>query len=90
MEKKSANNFLFAISVDALPTDHDWTFDGAKAVNTPDGQGAIVQHEEHFYQLNCDVGGCSWSILPQKLGVEVRYAVAFNLPSGYTTCSGSF
>jgi len=66
-----------------LPTDNvdGWKFDGARAVTSASGQGAIVQHKEHFYELTCEVSGCTWRILPNKLNPGVQWAVMMTLPS---------
>jgi hypothetical protein len=44
----------------------------------------VVQFMEHLYELNCEISGFSWSILPQKLKHKVRLAVMMALPPGYT------
>ena len=49
------------------------------------GQGAIVQMREHFYEVTCEISGCSWSILAQNLDVGVKYAVMMTLPLEYTS-----
>ena len=73
------------ISVAELPTDHvDDRFSGATAVISKSGQGAIVQMGEHFYELTCEISGCSWKILPQKLSPGITYGVMMNLPPDYT------
>ena len=78
--------FLLIISVAGLPTDYDDDFDGARAVTSASGQGAIVQHEEHFYELTCEVSGCTWRILPNKLNPGVSDAVMMTLPSDFNAC----
>jgi hypothetical protein len=58
-----------------LPTDNVhrvYKFEGARAVTSASGQGAIVQYEEHFYELTCEVSGCTWRILPNQLNPGVR------------------
>ena len=50
------------------------------------GQGAIVQHYEHFYELTCEVSGCTWKILPNQLDPGVSSAVMMTLPSEYNAC----
>ena len=51
------------------------------------GQGAIVQHKEHFYKLTCEVSGCTWKILPNKLNPGVYGgAVMMTLPSDSNAC----
>ena len=52
----------------------------ARAVNSPDGKGAIVQSLDGLYQLDCDESGCSWSILSHKLTETVNFPLLFNLP----------
>merc|ERR1711971_459818 len=66
-----------------LPTDYDNTFWGARAVTSASGQGAIVQYHKHFYELTCEVSGCTWKILPNQLYPGVTQAVMMTLPSEY-------
>jgi len=66
----------------SLPTDYYSNFHGARAVTSPSGQGAIVQHYEHLYELTCETTNCSWTILPQKLKKSVRHATLLALPAG--------
>ena len=58
------------------------------------GQGAIVQMREHFYEVTCEISGCSWSILEQNLDVGVARAVMMTLPPEYTSkcdsCTAGF
>ena len=78
--------FILIISVPGLPTDHDNHFEGARAVTSASGQGAIIQHKEHFYELTCEVSGCTWRILPNQLNPGVRWAVMMTLPSDLNAC----
>ena len=78
--------FLLIISVTGLPTDYDDDFWGASAVTSASGQGAIVQYEKHFYELICEVSGCTWRILPNQLNPGVRDAVMMTLPSDLNAC----
>ena len=50
------------------------------------GKGAIVQHKENFYELTCEVSGCTWRILPNQLNPGVTHAVMMTLPSDYNAC----
>jgi len=68
-------------TIAGLPTDYTYAFWGARAVTSASGQGAIVQHEKHFYELTCEVSGCTWRILPNKLNPGVESAVMMTLPS---------
>ncbi len=79
-------SFFFIISVARLPTDYYDAFNGARAVTSTNGQGAIVQHKEHFYELVCEVSGCAWRILPNQLNQAVEGAVMMTLPSEYNAC----
>ena len=58
------------------------------------GQGAIIQMWEHFYEVTCEISGCSWSILAQKLDVGVISGVMMTLPPEYTSkcdsCNAGF
>ena len=69
---------LLIISVAGLPTDNvdKYKFRGARAVTSASGQGAFVQFEKHFYELTCEVSGCTWRILPNQLnpGVDILTA----------------
>ena len=81
--------FPLNISVTGLPTDNVdgfWKFNGARAVTSASGQGAIVQFEEHFYELTCEVSGCTWRILPNQLNPGVSQAVMMTLPSDLNAC----
>jgi hypothetical protein len=84
--KLSLSNFLL-ISVAELPTDHVGSrkFYGAKAVTSVSRQGAIIQMWEHFYEVTCEISGCSWSILAQKLDMGVTSGVMMTLPPEYTS-----
>ena len=76
------------ISVAELPTDHvneGIKFNGARAVTSESGKGAILQHNQRLYELTCENSGCSWRILPQELSPGVLNAVMMTLPSDYTT-----
>ena len=77
--------FDIIISVAGLPTDYNSNFFGARAVTSAAGQGAIVQMQEHFYEVTCEISGCSWSILTQNLDVGVEMAVMMMLPVDYTS-----
>ena len=73
------------ISVASLPSDHvdiSIKFYGARAVTSPSGQGVILQHNKHFYELRCEIKECSWTILPQKLKQDVSSAILLALPPG--------
>ena len=39
---------------------------------------------EHFYEVTCEISGCSWSILAQKLDLGVTFGVMMTLPPEYT------
>ena len=77
---------LLIISVAGLPTDYDWDFWDASAVTSASGQGAIVQHYKHFYELTCEVSDCTWTILPNQLNPGVEDAVMMTLPSDFNAC----
>ena len=93
MVVNSIINFpLITIAVAGLPTIYDTN--GARAVTSAAGQGAIVQMGEHFYEVTCEISGCSWSILAQKLDVRVDSSVMMTLPLEYTrkcdSCKAGF
>ena len=50
------------------------------------GQGAIVQFKKNFYELTCEISGCTWRILPNQLNQGVEDAVMMTLPSNYDNC----
>ena len=79
------NFHLITISVAGLPTNYNTNFDGARAVTSAAGQGAIVQSGKDFYEVTCEISGCSWSILEQNLDVGVAHAVMMTLPPEYTS-----
>ena len=68
-----------------LPSNR-YEFLGARAVTSPSGQGVIVQASDNLYELNCDISGCSWTTLPQKLKKGVCFATLLALPPG-TGCN---
>ena len=76
---------LITISVAELPKNYHGNFVGARAVTSAAGQGAIVQMGKHFYEATCEISGCSWSILEQKLDVGVNGPVMMMLPLDYTS-----
>ena len=73
------------ISVANLPTDDQnrLGIHGPRALTSSNGQGAILQLDKHLYELQCQVNGCSWNVLPQKLKERVRSAVLFALPEEF-------
>ena len=81
--------FLLIISVAQLPNDYATFFWGAKAVTSASGQGAIVQHIHYFYELTCEVSGCTWRILPNQLNPGVTGIVMMTLPSDYNAGLGT-
>ena len=85
---------LITISVAGLPKNFDSSFYGARAVTSAAGQGAIVQMGKHFYEVTCEISGCSWSILEHNLYVGVAHAVMMTLPPEYTSkcdsCTAGF
>jgi len=75
--------------IPGLPTDNvesSLKFYGARAVTSASGQGAIVQFKEHFYELTCEISGCTWRILPNQLNQGVSSAVMMTLPSDSNAC----
>ena len=73
----------FFILVEKLPTAHESSFGGAKALPSLSGKGAIIQHYEHFYELECNTSSCKWRIMVQKLKKSVNFAVMMYLPPDY-------
>ena len=39
------------------------------------GQDVIFQYDEYLYELQCQVSGCYWTILPQKLEEKARHGI---------------
>ena len=76
---------MINISVAELPKIYASTFVGARAVTSAAGHGAIVQMGEHFYELNCEISGCSWSISAQNLDLGAAFTVVMTLPPNYTS-----
>ena len=77
---------IFFISVAGLQTDYDDDFSGARAVTSASGKGAIVQFRKRFYELTCEISGCTWRILPNQLDPGVEQTVMMTLPSDYNAC----
>ena len=50
------------------------------------GKGAIVQYRKYFYEITCEISGCTWRILPNQLDPGVEDAVMMTLPSDYNNC----
>ena len=50
------------------------------------GKGAIVQYYKHFYELTCEISGCTWRVLSNQLDPGVRWGVMMTLPSEYNPC----
>ena len=76
------------ILVAELPTDHvdGNKFSGARAVTSASGEGAIIQMWEHFYEVTCEISGCSWRILSNQLDPGVSWGVMMTLPSEDNPC----
>ena len=72
------------ITVSSLPTTHDSSFRGAKALPSLSGIGVYLQNRKDFYELTCNTASCTWSIMPQELKQEARFAPIMYLPQGYT------
>ena len=77
--------FFLMILVAGLPKWYASDFTGARAVTSESGNGAVVQMGEHFYELNCEIIGCSWSILAQNLDLGAAFTVVMTLPPDYTS-----
>lgn len=69
--------------IEKLPTAHESSFGGAKALPSLSGKGAIIQHYEHLYELECNTSSCKWRIMVQKLKKSVNFAVMMYLPPDY-------
>ena len=76
-------NSIF-ISVEPLPSTHHSDFNGAMILPTLAGNGAILQYQEHFYELMCNTSSCNWRVLEQTLKKPVIGAVMMYLPPGYS------
>ena len=65
-----------------MPTTHDSSFKGAKALTSITGDGAYVQYGSHLYQLTCNIDACFWTIMEQELKIHVHSATIMHLPTG--------
>ena len=72
------------ISVGSLPSTHDTTYVGSRALPSMSGNGAYLQHDEYFYELTCTASACSWSIMAAQLTNSIYTPVMMYLPSDYT------
>ena len=79
-------NFFF-ISVSDLPNKYYDHFTGASALPSLSGNGAYLQHQQHFYELVCNTNSCDWIIMEKKLKTPVVYATSMYLPHDYTCWS---
>ena len=50
------------------------------------GHGAIVHYYDQLYELTCEISGCVWEMLPQKLSPGALGAVMMTLPPDYSNC----
>ena len=71
------------ISVEPLPSTHHSDFHGARILPSLAGNGAILQHKEHLYELMCNIRSCNWRVMEQTLKKPVRSAVMMYLPPGF-------
>ena len=74
---------LILIAVGSLPTTHDSSFYGARALPSTTGSGAYLQNEEFLYELSCTTSSCNWSEMIQQLSTPVYAAVMMNLPDSF-------
>ena len=73
------------IPVESLPNTYTDSFNGANALPNLDGNGAYLQYEEHFYELNCLTNSCTWSVMQKDLKINHAYnGVMMYLPTGYS------
>ena len=75
---------LSLFSVDNLPTTHESSFWGARALPSIMGNGAYVQLKKYFYELVCSSTACQWNIMEKQLTTGVYNAVMMYLPQDYT------
>ena len=72
------------ITVSSLPTTHDTSFHGAKALPSLSGNGVYLQYKKYFYELTCTTASCTWSIMAQELKEASFLNPIMYLPQGYT------
>ena len=63
---------------------HTYGYPGVSAVTSQTGISAIIQHQENFHKLQCQVNNCSMTIMQQKLKQPVTETVLLSLPEEYT------
>ena len=78
---------FFLISVSDLPNKYYDHLPGASALSSLSGNGAYLQHQQHFYELVCSTKSCNWTIMEKKLKTPVIYATSMYLPHDYTCWS---
>jgi len=71
-------------TIGSLPTTHDYSFWGARALPSTTGNGAYLQNEEFLYELSCSSSSCNWSEMTQQLSTPVSGAVMMHLPDSFT------
>ena len=81
-------SFFILIAVGSLPTTHDSSFYGARALPSTTGNGAYLQMKEFLYELSCTtswfISSCKWSEMTQQLSTPVYQAVMMYLPDSFT------
>merc|ERR1719270_2739098 len=70
--------------IGSLPSTYTSSFLGARAIPSPSGKGAYLQHWSLLYKLVCTSQSCDWNLIQQSLGTSVYNAVMMHLPPGYT------
>merc|ERR1711976_936432 len=60
--------------IGSLPTTHESSFHGARALPSLSGNGAYLQHNQYFYELTCTSASCNWNIMDQTLTNSVKTA----------------
>jgi len=71
-------------TIGSLPTTHDSSFGGARALPSTTGNGAYLQNNEFLYELKCTTSSCNWSEMTQQLSTPVWGAVMLYLPDSFT------
>merc|ERR1711935_617663 len=71
-------------TIGSLPTTHDSSFLGARALPSTTGNGAYLQNKEFLYELSCTTSSCNWSKMTQQLSTLVYSVVMMYLPDSFT------
>ena len=70
-------------SVPDIPSPYSNTLWGPTAITSADGNGAYLQNDDHFFELNCSITECSWNLMDQKLKNGRSGTILMYLPPSF-------